>query len=99
MDMAPDSTVPAAKIPASSLALQILEKVPMHFRKFSPIKRKYPIFELIDGQKVLFDVSKNDSGIIEIAFGEAVTAVTFDLDQFNSLLQEGVALAQASIET
>ena len=44
----------------------------MRYRKFSPINREHPIFELVDGDVVLFDVSRSDEGKAEI--GRAVCA-------------------------
>jgi hypothetical protein len=40
----------------------------MHFRRFSPIVRKYPIFELVDGEAALLDISKIISEVLRLRF-------------------------------
>jgi hypothetical protein len=65
----------------------------MRFRKFGPIDREYPIYELIDGDAVLLDVSKNDEGIIEVAFHEALKDRVIEWDALDHILAEGHALA------
>jgi hypothetical protein len=43
----------------------------LKIRKFTPLEREYPVFEVMDGDEVLFDVSKTDAGVEEIAFHRA----------------------------
>ena len=71
----------------------------MHFRKFSPIDREYPIFELVDANAVLLDISKNDDGIVEIAFHEALRGRVLDLEHLERLLAEGRALMERETRT
>ncbi|MGE5048260.1 MAG: hypothetical protein ACM3PC_06810 [Deltaproteobacteria bacterium] len=65
----------------------------MHFRKFSPIDRGDPIHELLDGDVVLFDVSKSGNGKIEVAFHEGSRGRVLELDVLERLLGEGRNLA------
>ena len=66
----------------------------MHFRKFSPIDRDSPIFELVDGTVVLLDVSKNDKGIIEVAFHDALRGRVLEWGLLERLLTEGRVLTE-----
>ena len=66
----------------------------MHFRKFSPIDRESPIFELVDGVVVLFDVSKNDQGVLEVAFHEGSTGRVLEFELLQELLAKGRKLAE-----
>jgi hypothetical protein len=43
----------------------------VRFRKFCPVAREYPIFELVEGDDVLLDVSSSDAGVLEVALHEA----------------------------
>jgi len=64
----------------------------MRYRKFSPINREHPIFELVDGDVVLFDVSRSDEGKAEIAFHDGVRGRILELRTLERLLAEGRAL-------
>ena len=72
----------------------------MKFRKFSPLDRKYPIFELVgqDGGPYL-DISKNDQGVIEICFTGNIISEVFEYGLFEAYLKEGLTLAKSSVET
>jgi len=43
----------------------------VRFRKFSPVDREYPIFELVEGDNILLDVSSSDDRVLEVALHEA----------------------------
>ena len=40
----------------------------LRLRKFSPIDRTWPIFEVIDDNVVVLDITKNDVGELEVGF-------------------------------
>jgi hypothetical protein len=66
----------------------------MHYRKFSPLDRRYPVFELLDGEVVLLDVSRNDAGQVEVGFHEGAGGRVLSLEQLSRMLAEGASLAQ-----
>ena len=68
-----------------------------HFEKFSPIDREYPIFELVDGNDILFDISANDDGIIDVAFNSPACNRLFTYDQLMLLLEKGKKLLEEEI--
>ena len=51
----------------------------VRFRKFSPVDREYPIFELVEGDDVLLDVSVSDDEVLEVAVHQASIAKIFKL--------------------
>jgi len=53
----------------------------LRVRRFSPVDREYPIFEVIDGDEILFDLSKTDEGVAEIAFHAAVSGRVLRLQE------------------
>lgn len=59
------------------------------FRKFSPIDRERPIFELVCEDVVLFDVARNDDGIVEVAIHEAAANKLFALEDLLAVLDAG----------
>ena len=59
------------------------------FRKFSPIDREYPIYELVDGDTILLDIAASDEGEIEVSLHEGSANRTFSYDQLLQLLAEG----------
>jgi len=69
-----------------------------HFRKFSPIDREYPIYELIEKDRVLLDISANDDGVIEVAIHEASVNRIFEFEQLNRILMEGRKLVENDME-
>lgn len=60
-----------------------------HFRKFTDINRDYPLFELLDGETIIFDIGLSDEGSLEIAFHEGASNRVLKLDEFLKLLEEG----------
>lgn len=66
----------------------------VRFRKFSPLDREYPIFELVEGDDVLLDVSISDDGVREVALHEASIGKIFKLDDLHTILMEGKRLIE-----
>ena len=66
----------------------------VRFRKFSPVDREYPIFELVEGDDVLLDVSSSDDGVLEVALHEASRGKVFKLDDLYAILMQGKRLLE-----
>jgi len=66
----------------------------VRFRKFSPVDREYPIFELVEGDNVLLDVSSSDDGVLEVALHEASMGKIFKLDDLHAILMQGKRLLE-----
>ena len=72
----------------------------MKFQVFSPIDRKFPIFELLDDDdKTILDISKNDIGVIEVSFNGNISSRVYEISVFLKFLKEGLELAGSSVET
>jgi hypothetical protein len=61
----------------------------MRYRKFTAYDRDNPIFELLDGETILLDISINNEGILEIAFHEGIASRIIPIEEFRELLDEG----------
>ena len=66
----------------------------VRFRKFAPVDRKYPIFELVEGDDALLDVSSSDDGVLEVALHEASRGKVFKLDDLHAILMQGKCLLE-----
>jgi hypothetical protein len=66
----------------------------VRFRKFSPVDREYPIFELVEGDDVLLDVSASDDGVLEVALHEAGRGKIFKYDDLYAILIQGKRLLE-----
>src|SRR5262249_30732235 len=66
----------------------------VRFRKFAPVDREYPIFELVEGDDVLLDVSSSDDGVLEVALHEASIGKVFKLDDLHAILMQGKRLLE-----
>jgi hypothetical protein len=66
----------------------------VRFRKFAPIDREYPIFELVEGNDVLLDVSASDDGVLEVALHEAGRGKVFKYDDLHAILLQGKRLLE-----
>lgn len=64
----------------------------LRIRKFSPIDREWPIFEVMDGDCVLFDVTKSDTGDLELAFHDGAKDKVVPLDEVMRVIQEATEL-------
>lgn len=59
-------------------------------RKFSPLGREYPIYELVNADgAVKFDVSRTDEGIEEVTFHAGAAGVHIGPDALEQLLRDG----------
>jgi hypothetical protein len=66
----------------------------VRFRKFSPVDREYPIFELVEGDDVLLDVSVSDDEVLEVAVHKASIGKIFKLDDLHAILIQGKRLLE-----
>ena len=66
----------------------------VQLRKFAPVDREYPIFELVEGDDVLLDVSSSDDGVLEVALHEASREKVFKLDDLHAILMQGKRLLE-----
>ena len=69
----------------------------VRFRKFAPVDREYPIFELVEDDNVLLDISASDEGVIEVALHEAGTGKIFKLDELHAILLQGKRLLEEEL--
>ncbi len=81
----------------SSLALSIHEDVKMvsiidksdlRVRKFVPIDREYPIYEILARDEIIFDVTKDGYGNLEIAFHVGVSNKGMRIAAFQEIIEE-----------
>ena len=70
----------------------------LRFRKFSPIDREYPIFELVEGENVLLDIGATDDGLLEVAIHAAAVNKLFRYDQLMELLIKGQKLLEEEMQ-
>ena len=66
----------------------------VRFRKFAPVDREYPIFELVEGDDVLLDVGSSNAGVLEVALNEASRGKVFKLDDLHAILMQGKRLLE-----
>jgi hypothetical protein len=66
----------------------------VRFRKFASVDREYPIFELVEGNDVLLDVSASDDGVLEVVLHEAGRGKVFKLDDLYAILTQGKRLLE-----
>jgi len=62
------------------------------WRKFSPLDRDSPIYELLDGDVIILDVAQDKSGNLEIAFHEGASGRILELAILEQLLAEAKRL-------
>jgi hypothetical protein len=60
----------------------------LRWRKYSPIDRDFPIYELVHGELIILDVTKGERGSLEIAFHEGASGRVFDLGEIERLIAE-----------
>jgi hypothetical protein len=58
------------------------------WRKFSPIEREHPIYELVHNDAIIFDVTMDDDGKLRIAFHDGASGHVFDLDVIERLIAD-----------
>lgn len=64
----------------------------LRLRKFSPIDREYPIYEVLDGDQALFDIGRNDLGMLEVGFHPPCVGRVMSLDEVEPLIAEAKKL-------
>lgn len=64
----------------------------LRWRKFSPIDRDFPIYELVDGDQVVLDLTRNVRGDFEVSFHEGASGRILELAALDELLAEGKTL-------
>jgi hypothetical protein len=64
----------------------------LRWRKFSPIDRDFPIYELVDGDQVVLDLTRNERGDFEVSFHEGASGRVFELVALDELLAEAKRL-------
>lgn len=67
-------------------------KVELRLRKFSPIDREYPIYEVVVGDEVLFDIGRSDSGDYEFSVHAASSGRVVPLPELIHLMEEAKKL-------
>ena len=70
----------------------------IHFRKFAPIDREHPIFELVDGDTVLLAIGATDDGVFEIAVHEGAANRVFTFAEFLRFIEQGRQLAEDDLK-
>jgi hypothetical protein len=60
----------------------------LRWRKFSPVDREFSIYELMDGDVVILDVTKGEHHSLEIAFHDGASGRVLDLVEIERLLSE-----------
>jgi hypothetical protein len=70
----------------------------LHFRKFSPIDREHPIYELVEGDTVLLDIGATDADEIEVALHEGGANKIFSHDELLQLLADGRRLVDPDLK-
>jgi hypothetical protein len=70
---------------------------PLRWRKFSPIDREYPIYELMAGEVVLLDLALRDDGGIEVGFHGGATGRVLDLAVLEDMIRQGKQLLQEDL--
>ena len=71
----------------------------LRLRKFSPIDRDYPIYEVVDGDCVLLDVGRTDDGAYEVAFHAGASGRVMSLAVLERMIAEARELLAAEVPT
>ncbi len=61
-------------------------------RKFSPIDREFPIYEILDGDQQIVDVTRSNAGEYEISFHETSVGRVLPLLPLIALITEAQEL-------
>jgi hypothetical protein len=64
------------------------------WRKTTDVNREYAIFELMEGEKILFDVAFSDAGIFEIGFNHEIAGALIEWEKLQKMIEEGKRLAE-----
>lgn len=65
-----------------------MKSIELRWRKFSPIDRDFPIYELVDGDVVILDVTRNENETFEIAFHQGASGRVLDLGALERMIAE-----------
>ena len=63
-------------------------------RKFSVVDKEFAVFEVMDGDEILFDLTKTDDGVYEIGF-DAIAGRALPLNEFLDVVAEAKAMLDA----
>ena len=67
----------------------------LKLQKFSPIDREHPIIEIIDDKgDVLFDLSHNDAGVLEMCFHPALSSRVLPYELVMELIEKAKTRVQ-----
>jgi hypothetical protein len=58
----------------------------LRFQKFVPIDREHPIYEVLDGEDIIFDVTLTEKGLPELSFFAEVSGRIYDLAEVEKML-------------
>jgi hypothetical protein len=70
----------------------------VRFRKTSDVKREWPIFEAMVGNRIIFDIAVGEDGLLELLVHEGAVGRIFGLEQLRALIAEGERLIRAEME-
>lgn len=66
----------------------------LRWRKFSPIDRDFPIYELLEDEVVVFDITRGENHGFEIAFHQGASGRVFNLAMIEQMIAEAKALLE-----
>lgn len=66
----------------------------LRWRKFSPIDRDFPIYELLEGEVVVLDITRDENHGFEIAFHQGALGRVFDLATVERMIAEAKLLLE-----
>ncbi|WP_437576752.1 hypothetical protein [Sorangium sp. So ce887] len=64
----------------------------LRWRKFSALDRDFPIYELVDGDAIVLDLTGDERGNFEISFHDGARGRVLDLATLERLLAEAKSL-------
>ena len=70
----------------------------LRWRRFSPIDRDFPIYELLDDDVIVLDVTKDEHGTLTMAFHEGASGRVLDLEVIEQLIAEVKKLLEKDAE-
>jgi hypothetical protein len=66
----------------------------LRWRKFSPIDREFPVYELLEGEVVVLDITRDENLGFEIAFHQGASGRVFDLATIERMIAEAKILLE-----
>ena len=64
----------------------------LRLRRFSPIDRNYPIYEVLDGRDILLSIARTDDGDYELWSNPVSTGRVLPLESVTQLIAEAKRL-------